>query len=185
MRHQVSKRLGRHLSLRKATLRDIAKATLVHERICTTKAKAREARKLVDRLITLGKKGTLSAKRRAFSILCDHMIVSNLFEKTAPRFKSRIGGYTRIIPLALRRGDGAFLVFLELTEKAVIVAPEPKTKEETKAQLKAKEALSKKEVKSQEVKTEEKEIPRKDETPKRISPKVLGGLQKIFRKKTP
>src|SRR5689334_13312479 len=99
MKHKMAgNRLGRNRSLLKATLRDIAKATLIRERISTTKAKAKEARKLVEKLITLGKKGTLADKRRAFAILSDHKIVSDLFNKTSPRFKSRVGGYTRIIP---------------------------------------------------------------------------------------
>ena len=122
MRHHIDgNRLGRNSSLRKATVRDIAKATLVHQRVCTTKAKAKEARRLVEKLITLGKRADLASKRRAFSILCDHHLDSNLFNKTATRFKSRLGGYTRIIPLSQRRGDNAHLVYLELTEKEIIV----------------------------------------------------------------
>ena len=118
MRHQKSgNRLSRNQSLRKATLRDMAKATLIQERICTTSAKAKEARKLIDQLITLGKKDTLAARRRAFAILCDHALVSRLFKETTPRFKDRTGGYTRIIPYTKRAGDNASLVFLELTEK--------------------------------------------------------------------
>ena len=70
MRHaKAGNRLSRNQSLRKATLRDLARATLVQERICTTRAKAKEARKLIDKLITLGKKDTLAARRRAFAIL--------------------------------------------------------------------------------------------------------------------
>ena len=119
MRHGLSgNRLSRNKSLRKATLRDMARAILVQERICTTRAKAKEARKLIEKLITLGKTDTLVARRRAFAILCDHNMVSDLFSKTAPRFKSRNGGYTRIIPYVQRAGDNAELAFLELTEKS-------------------------------------------------------------------
>ena len=118
MRHRKSgNRLSRNQSLRKATLRDMAKAVFLQERICTTRAKAKEARKLIEKLITLGKKDTLAARRRAFAILCDHTEVSQLFSKVAPRFKSRKGGYTRIIPYIQRGGDNAQLAFLELTEK--------------------------------------------------------------------
>ena len=118
MRHRKSgNRLSRNQSLRKATLRDMAKAVFLQERICTTRAKAKEARKLIEKLITLGKKDTLTARRRAFAILCDHTEVSQLFSKVAPRFKSRKGGYTRIIPYIQRGGDNAELAFLELTEK--------------------------------------------------------------------
>ncbi len=127
MRHGMAgTKLGRNSSLRKATVRDIAKATLIRQRICTTKAKAKEARRLVEKLITLGKKGTLADKRRAFAILCDHQLVSDLFAKTSPRFKNRVGGYTRIIPLGTRRGDNAHLAFLELTEKEEMVVSKPK-----------------------------------------------------------
>ena len=119
MRHGLSgNRLSRNRSLRKATLRDMARAILVQERICTTRAKAKEARKFIEKLITLGKTDTLAARRAAFAILCDHAMVSDLFTKTAPRFKSRNGGYTRIIPYIQRAGDNAELAFLELTEKS-------------------------------------------------------------------
>lgn len=119
MRHGIAgNKLGRNQSLRKATVRDLAKATLQKQRICTTKAKAKESRKLVDKLITMGKRGTLAEKRRAFAVLCDHKLVSDLFTNIAPRFATRNGGYTRIISLANnRRGDNAEMVFLELTEK--------------------------------------------------------------------
>ena len=114
MRHRIAgNRLSRNSTLRKATVRDLAKATLVHQRICTTIAKAKEARKLVDQLITLGKKGTLAHKRRAFAILCDHRLVSELFAKTAPRFANRNGGYTRVIPLGRRASDTAPIARLE------------------------------------------------------------------------
>ncbi len=128
MRHGMAgNRLSRNSTLRKATVRDLAKATLIAQRICTTEAKAKEARRLVDKLITLGKKGTLAAKRRAFSILTDHKLVSDLFAKTSPRFKNRIGGYTRIIKLGTRRGDNAALAYLELTEKEIIIISKPKS----------------------------------------------------------
>jgi len=119
MRHGKSgNRLSRNQTLRKATLRDMAKSVFLQERICTTRAKAKEARKLIEKLITLGKKDTLAARRRAFAILCDHKEVSQLFSQIAPRFKARTGGYTRIIPYVQRAGDNAALAFLELTEKS-------------------------------------------------------------------
>jgi large subunit ribosomal protein L17 len=114
----AGKKFGRNQTLRAATLRDLAKAVLSHQSIRTTRIKAHEARKLVDKLITMGKKGTLAAKRRAFAILCDHKLVSDLFSLIAPRFASRQGGYTRIIKFAInRQGDNAEMVILELTEK--------------------------------------------------------------------
>ena len=122
MRHGISgNKLSRNQSLRKATMRDMARAILIEERIFTTKAKAKEGRKFIEKLITMGKKGTLAEKRRAFAILCDHQMVSDLFDKTAPRFKNRMGGYTRIIPFGNRRGDNAEMVYLELTEKSRVI----------------------------------------------------------------
>ena len=133
MRHRIAgNRLSRNRSLRKATLRDLAKATLIDQRICTTRAKAKEARKLIEKLITLGKKDTLIARRRAFAILCDHSLVSSLFKETAPRFKNRLGGYTRIIPFIKRLGDNADMVFLELTEKDRAIISGQKLKKQTK-----------------------------------------------------
>ncbi|HBG60996.1 MAG: 50S ribosomal protein L17 [Omnitrophica WOR_2 bacterium GWF2_38_59] len=136
MRHGISgNRLSRNSSLRKATMRDIAKAALLKDRISTTKAKAKEARKLVDKLITMGKKGTLAEKRRAYAVLCNHRLVSALFSDIAPRFKERQGGYTRIIPIGTRKGDNAELVFLELTEKKAIVVSKPKVKASSKTKV--------------------------------------------------
>ena len=124
MRHGVSgKKFGRNQTLRAATIRDLVKAVLINEKIQTTRTKAGEARKAVDKMITLGKKNTLAAKRRAFAILCDHRLVSSLFTTIAPRFANRHGGYTRVIKLAVnRQGDNAEMAILELTERS----PEPK-----------------------------------------------------------
>jgi len=182
MRHNIAgNKLSRNQTLRKATVRDLAIATLKKERICTTKAKAKEARKMVDHLITLGKAGQLAQKRRAYEVLLNHALVSHLFEKTAPRFQNKQGGYTRIIPYRLRRGDNAELVFLELTElekpiitglKEVRPAKEKKTKDPKAADAKA----------------ETKEKPAKesivDETKRKSVPKFQGGLKSFFQKKS-
>ncbi|MFA5060431.1 MAG: 50S ribosomal protein L17 [Candidatus Omnitrophota bacterium] len=204
MRHKFAgNRLGRDSTLRKATMRDLARAIFVAQRICTTKAKAKEARKLIERLITLGKRKTLSAKRKAFSILCDHTMVSDLFNKIAPRFNNRMGGYTRIIPLGKpRRGDNAFRVFLELTEKEIIVKAKPVTT--TKAKSEAKETgAAKKEtsgaatIESKKEKTAEQhpkqeaashehrdhETPDKNKLKPPAGKKIMGGIKKIFNKK--
>ena len=133
MRHKIAgNRLSRNRSLRKATMRDMARSILVDQRIYTTKAKAKEARKFIEKLITLGKKDTLAARRRAFAILCDHTLVSSLFKETAPRFKNRMGGYTRIIPFNKRIGDNAEMVFLELTEKDRAIISGQKINKSTK-----------------------------------------------------
>ena len=203
MRHGISgNRLSRNSSLRKATMRDIAKATLIEERICTTEAKAKEARKLVDKLITLAKKGTLADKRRAFAVLCNHKLVSELFSDVAPRFKERKGGYSRIIHLGTRRGDNAKLVYLELTEKKEIIISKTKSKASSnkkgvtagvgkddalKKELKssekgvAKEGNNEQSQKKDNVKVEKKELEgrKKDKFFKKFST-----IRKIFNKKS-
>jgi len=194
MRHGIAgNKLNRKTSHRKATVRDIAKAALFQERICTTIAKAKEARKLVDKLITMGKKGTLAEKRRAFAILCDHKIVSDLFTHTSPRFKERPGGYTRIIPLGTRKGDNAQLAFLELTEKKeVVVTPSKSSATSKKSGVKAKATTVKSNEeavvseKSAPSKPEIKKVSKKDVThvEKVKNPKnIVGGIKKIFNRK--
>jgi len=200
MRHGISgNTLNRKSSHRKATIRDLAKATLIEQRICTTKAKAREARKLVDKLVTLGKKGTLADKRRAFAILCDHKLVSDLFNKTSSRFKNRVGGYTRIISLGTRRGDNARLAFLELTEKEEIVVSKAKSSVRSKAQdievtpitaktLKADKDVSNVAVKEKtEKKDSVKEQPQKSTgliNKGKNGEKFFSGIRKMFNKKS-
>jgi len=198
MRHGKSgKRFGRKSGWRKATVRDIAKSVLICQRIRTTESRAKESRKLVERLITLGKDGTLAAKRKAFSILCDHKVVSNLFNTIAPLFKSRAGGYTRIIPLGEnRRGDNARLVLLELTEKTVKKVAKDSTaekgaKKDKKDSAPVSAEASKTEAKEphvidtkkkEPVKKEEKKVSRVKDS---VSKLASGGIRKIFRNKKP
>lgn len=201
MRHGIAgNKLSRNSSHRKATVRDIAKATLIRQRVCTTHAKAKEARKLVDKLITLGKKGALENKRQAFAILCDHKLVSTLFNKTSPRFKDRQGGYTRIIPLGNRRGDNARLAYLELTEKEEIVVSQPKSR--ATAKLKDIEAVPAKQQSSslQPGKTQEEtegEVKEHHSKKDVVSPKKIvlnkdkekqgskfSGIRKMFNRKS-
>lgn len=200
MRHRIAgNRLSRNSSLRWATVRDLAKATLLKERICTTQAKAKEARRLVDKLISLGKNGTLAAKRSAFSILCDHRLVKGLFAETSPRFKNRVGGYTRIIPLGRRRGDNAELVYLELTEKREVILGDTKTAASAKLAPKGEEnqtqvtdaatrTEAKEHAKEESLKPPEQEFAktkREQINPAKIKPsgKFMGGIRKMFNRK--
>ena len=200
MRHGIAgNKLNRQTAHRKATVRDLAKATLIQERIMTTVAKAKEARKLVDQLITLGKGGTLAHKRRAFQILCDHRLVSDLFNKTSPRFQNRAGGYTRIIRYVNRRGDNAELAFLELTEKAPVEEAAPATpKKEKKKTAPTEEAAAETAVEEAEIVEEKKtKAPKKaekDQNVRRESPKaekkqekgkknIFGGVKKMFNRR--
>jgi large subunit ribosomal protein L17 len=108
------RKLGRPTAERKALLRNQSTDLLRYEKIRTTEAKAKELRGEVEHLITLGKNGSLHARRQALAYVYDSKVVDKLFHELAPRFMDRPGGYTRIVRLGLRRGDAAPLVQIEL-----------------------------------------------------------------------
>ena len=117
MRHRHAGRaLGRTSSHRKALIRNQITDLLRHERLVTTEAKAKELRPAAERIITLGKRGDLHARRQAAAVLTDRKIVTRLFDELAPRYQNRPGGYTRITKLGPRRGDGAHMAQIELVE---------------------------------------------------------------------
>lgn len=118
MRHRKrGRQLGRNSKHRLALFRNLVTSLLEHERIETTVAKAKELRGITDRLITLGKQGTLHARRGALRVLRTKQSVKKLFDDVAKRFSARDGGYTRIIKTRQRPGDAAKLVAIELVEK--------------------------------------------------------------------
>ncbi len=115
MRHRVSgRKFDRPSDERRALFRILVADLIRHERLKTTEAKAKEVRPLAEKLITLGKDGSLHARRQALAYVNDKDVVKKLFEEIAPRFASRPGGYTRIIKLGPRLGDGAAMAQLEL-----------------------------------------------------------------------
>ena len=117
MRHRKrGRQLGRNTKHRLALFRNLATSLMEHERIETTEAKAKELRGITDKLITLGKQGTLHARRGALRVLQTKESVSKLFDDVAKRFPDRHGGYTRIIKTRQRPGDAARLVAIELVE---------------------------------------------------------------------
>lgn len=117
MRHGHGyRKLGRVSSHRRAMLRNMATSLVLHERIETTVPKAKELRSIVDKMITLGKRGDLHARRQAASYLFSDEAVKKVFAELAPRFKDRPGGYTRILKKGYRFGDGADMAFLELVD---------------------------------------------------------------------
>jgi len=130
MRHNKSgRRLGRTTSHRIAMFRNMVTSFLSHERIVTTDAKAKELRPIAEKMITLGKKGDLSAIRQAASYIRDKATVTKLFSTIAPRYKDRAGGYTRIIKLGIRPGDAAPLSVIEFVEEEIQKkAPKKKVK---------------------------------------------------------
>ena len=108
------RKLGRDSSARKALLRSIVTSLFQYERIETTEYKAKELRKIADKMVTLAKRGDLSARRQALSYMMDEEVVKKLFETVAPKYKDRQGGYTRIIKTGVRQGDAAPMVIIEL-----------------------------------------------------------------------
>lgn len=108
MRHRKDHRkLGRSVSHRRAMLRNLVTSLLEHEQIRTTDAKAKEVRRVAERMITLGKRGTLHARRRAMQTLRTRAVAAKLFDVLADRYNRRAGGYTRIVKLGRRPGDNA------------------------------------------------------------------------------
>ena len=122
MRHQrATKKLGRNTSHRRALLRNLVTSLIMEERLETTPAKAKAMRPHVEKMITLGKRGDLAARRLAGSYLLTRESVSRLFETVAPRFGDRSGGYLRIIHKGWRAGDGADTCFIELLGSEKII----------------------------------------------------------------
>jgi large subunit ribosomal protein L17 len=118
MRHGNSgRKLGRTSSHRKAMFNNMAVALLKHEQISTTLPKAKELRPIVEKLITLGKRGGLHARRQAWSVLRDDAITTKLFDTIGPRYKDRKGGYTRVLKAGFRYGDAASMALIELVDR--------------------------------------------------------------------
>ncbi len=141
MRHHLSGRqLSRNSSHRHALMRNLAAALLRYETIRTTLPKAKELRRVVEPIITLAKVDNIGARRRAFSKLRDDVLVEKLFTDVGPRFKSRAGGYTRILKMEPRPGDSAPMALVELVDKAAPVAEVPAAAPAAKTAKRAKKA---------------------------------------------
>jgi len=120
MRHrQKGRKLGRNWEHRKAMIRNLSRALIEREQIQTTVPRAKELRKMSDKLVGYGLENTIHARRKAFQVLEDRTLVKKLFDEIAPRFTERPGGYTRIVKLAdTRKGDAAPRAVVEFTSKA-------------------------------------------------------------------
>ena len=118
MKHKIKgKKLNRTSSHRKALFKNMAQAIIKHEQIITTLPKAKTMKPIVDKLITLAKKGSLHAKRQAYSKLRDDKIVTKLFGTLATRYADRAGGYTRVLKAGYRYGDAAAMAVIELVDR--------------------------------------------------------------------
>jgi large subunit ribosomal protein L17 len=177
MRHlKAGRKFGRTSAHRKALFRNLVTALLQKERIRTTLPKAKELRSKVEKTITLGKKGTLHARRLAFKTVMDKETLQKLFGPIAEKYANRNGGYTRIIKIGNRPGDDAPMAFIELVEQEK--AEKPKEKKAVKAKAKAPKADS------GEKKTEKKEPAKKAETTKKATTKKAVAEEKAEPKKT-
>jgi large subunit ribosomal protein L17 len=169
MRHQKKTlKLGRTAAHRKALLANQVCSLIVHRRIKTTLAKAKAVRPLAERMVTLGKNGSLHARRNALSILRQKDVVKKLFDDIAQKSTNRNGGYTRIVKLGRRKSDSAPMAFLEWVDAAQVT--EEKSAEEKKARRKEAEPKPKeREAKREEPKREE-EPTAKEEKPSAPAP---------------
>lgn len=169
---KAGRKLGRTSSHKEAMFRNMVTSVIKHERIRTTDAKAKELRKLAEKMITLGKRGDLHARRQALAVLRDKSLISKLFGELTERYRNRQGGYTRIIKTGYRFGDNAPVSILEFIpdekkkEKAT-----PKTKAKAKTKDKAETAVETKtepkpkikaKTKTKETKTEKAKEPAKE-----------------------
>ena len=120
MRHQANHgRLGVQPAHRRAMIRNMVTSLLKHERIKTTKARAKEVRRYAEKMITVAKKETLASKRTVLGFVREREVVNKLFKTLIYRYAQRKGGYTRVLKLGFRPGDGADMVFLELVDRPV------------------------------------------------------------------
>jgi len=131
MRHlKAGRKLNRTSAHRKALFRNLVTSLIEHEQVRTTDAKAKELRRIADRMITLGKRGSLHARRQALSYIRSRSVVTKLFEEVAARFKERPGGYTRVVKIGHRHGDAAPMSVIELTDRGEAAKAEAERKRE-------------------------------------------------------
>ncbi len=151
MRHKkANAKLNRTAGHRKALYSNVATSLFQHKQVKTTTAKAKAVRKTVDRLITFAKRGTLADRRQVLRTIHDKSIVKNLFDEIAPTYKEREGGYTRVIKLGRRKGDGAEMALLELVGYEGVLIEKHKSKEAEKTKKKEKQKVEKEKAEAEE-----------------------------------
>ncbi|HJX83854.1 MAG TPA: 50S ribosomal protein L17 [Candidatus Angelobacter sp.] len=167
MRHRkVTKKLGRNTSHRRALLRNLVTSLIMEERIETTTAKAKAMRPHVEKMITLGKRGDLAARRIALGYLMTRESVTRLFDTVAPRFGDRNGGYLRIIHKGWRSGDGADTVYIELLGSEKIIEAKRAKRADVKAKRQEKVRKQMEEEQASAAAENEKEEPEEDKKKK-------------------
>ena len=190
MRHAKKRlQLSRFTSWHDATIRSLARNMIICQSIKTTLVRAKASKQLIEKLVTLGKKNTLFARRQAQKVLGEHKLVNQLFNEIAPRFAKRNSGFTRIIGLGKRRGDNAEMVIFEFTELKIKESKKPKSAVKLTKEVKGQaaqediEAIENKSIAEQkkESKTAIKDNPIDEKKPQK---KFMGGLRTIFKKKS-
>ena len=159
----TGRKLSRNTSHRRALLDNLVRSVILSESIRTTTAKAKEARRVVEKIITKAREGTLSARRNVHRTVRDQAALAKLFDSIAPRFKTRPGGYTRIVHIQNRLGDNAPMAILEFVEKST---PEEKPAESDKKAKKAEAKASEKPAKAEKPPKAEKPAKPKKEKKK-------------------
>lgn len=196
MRHRMrSRKLGRTSAHRSALYRNMVTSLLDHERIETTDAKAKEVRRLAERMITLGKRGTLHARRRALRVIRTREVTAKVFDDLAERYRDRPGGYTRVLKLRTRPGDAAPISIVELVEAEGVAAEArpakaaAKSDAPKKSRKKAEEKPEKKAASAKAKKAPAKKTPAKKASSKKAASKKAASKKtaskKTARKKTP
>ena len=182
MRHRVAgKKLGRTTAHKKAMFRNMVTSLILHDRIETTLPKAKELRRWADRMVTLAKKNTVAARREAMMVLKDRAALQKLFTTLVDRYKSRAGGYTRVLKLGYRHGDNAAMAIIEYLSaeaKKVTKSTEGKTKSKAKAAPKSAKGGS-----ASGGKTPAKKATKKTETKKAKPAKKAPAVKKAPAKK--
>ena len=140
MRHgkKIAK-LGRTAPHRKAMLSNMMASLFINERVTTTQTRAKELKRTAERVLTCAKRGDLHARRQVLRLIADKQVVAKLFDELGPRYKGRNGGYTRVIKLGPRRGDGAFMSIVELVDRPGVAAEENQETEAAEEAPKAEE----------------------------------------------
>jgi large subunit ribosomal protein L17 len=180
MRHsRRTKKFDRYTAHRQAMLKNLARSLLISQKVKTTLVKAKEARRLIEKLITLGKEDTLKNRRLCFTYLQDRSLIKRLFQDIAPLFKDRPGGYTRILKTANRAGDGAQMAILELVTKKQEPKAEKKKIEKIEKTKEEKKIPPAKEP-SKEEKPKPKPITREEPKPRERKKGFISGLRKYF-----
>lgn len=186
------KKLGRDVSHRQAVLANLATALIERERIQTTDSLAKESQRLVERLITKAKLGTLHTRRQVFKVIKDKKIVAKLFDTIAPRYSDRNGGYSRLIKVGNRIGDGAALSIVELVGSELTHEEATRKKRKRKKEAgKIEESASSqdqlvlgedREEKDQGIETEQPEKEPKEETPSEKEPEKDDSKEEVKKK---